>query len=250
MINCFKISLLILFIVPLAGLSAQKISIKGGYSAPSVHIHSLAYHIPNSGTKKLPAYHIGGSIEIPIYSALSIEGSLLYSVKGFGSSSSIYKIESPMGTFSGIIDSYTRFIPAYLEMPLFLKATHKTKWIDFYGKAGPYMDIGIGGSIRERRMLEGSPSLSFEDDIQWDSDETDLNRHIYGLMFGAGVQAGVYQFEVSYGQDLTSFASNEYTDLRFNTIYLSLSLILHDHKGDSAIREILGILKSTKRIDN
>lgn len=155
-----------------------------------------------------------------------------------------------MGTFSGVIDSYTRFIPAYLEMPLFLKATHKTKWIDFYGKAGSYMDIGIGGYIKERRMIEGRPSLSFEDDIQWDSDKTDLNRHIYGLMFGAGVQAGVYQFEVSYGQDLTSFASNEYTDLRFNTIYLSLSLILHDHKGDSAIREILGILKSTKRIDN
>jgi hypothetical protein len=143
------------------------------------------------------AFHIGGVVDLPLTEALSVEGSLLFSLKG------VRSVEES-GEFTYILNGNL----FYFNLPVVIKYTHDLGNIRLYGLAGPYMALGIGGKYKDIVEYDGDRDTDTEA-VEWgnDSENDDLKRPDAGLHIGAGVRLGVIQAGLFYELGLANISS-------------------------------------------
>ncbi|WP_338768984.1 porin family protein [Bernardetia sp. ABR2-2B] len=208
----------ILFLFVFTHIEAQvQFGVKAGLNINNIGIIS---EDDESDTKMLFRYHVGATTNYDINEALSLQPSLLFSIKGFSLNES-EKDEFSEFTQKGYASLY------YLEVPINL--AYKINNFQIY--AGPYTAFGIGG----RGKSETTTKLNFgglvseetttdeatytpyyrevtqDDDLE--DDETPYNGFDYGLNAGVGYKLNNLLFNVGYSYGLGNwFARTEGND--------------------------------------
>ena len=171
-----------------------------------------------------------------VYSPLSLETGLL--LMGEGSKADTY--------FTGSrSDNYvrTKFNPLYLQLPLNLviKVPFQ-KHAGIFFNAGPYVQMGIGGTSKSDSKFLGvessssndikfnndNPSTSTQEDAAYDK----LKRFDLGLNLGGGFDFGKVLLKVNYEIGFTKINSTETNNSaddknKFRTVSISLGFNLH-----------------------
>lgn len=162
-------------------------------------------------TKMLLRYHLGVTTNYDINEVLSLQSSLLFSVKGFGVN------ESEKDDFSEVTQKgHGSFY--YLDIPIHLAY----KINDFQIYAGPYAAFGIGGKFKskitekynvggqfleEGETIEGKykpfyKEITVEDLVELEEDEFPYNGFDYGLNAGLGYKMNNLLFNIGYSYGL------------------------------------------------
>ncbi len=158
-------------------------------------------------TKMLTAFAIGGTVDYAFNDAMSLQPSLLFSVKG-------YKID-----YSDSEDGYDVTGDAksklnYFEIPINFVYKYDIGALKIYGAAGPYFAFALSGKYDyeytmsyggETETESGNSDIKFGDG----EDEDGIKRGDIGLNIGAGVEINSFQVGLNYGFGMTN---TMYTD--------------------------------------
>ena len=87
----------------------------------------------------------------------------------------------------------------YLDIPLTAKASFNVGDAKIYGAFGPYIGIGLSGTVKSELSFAGETESDSEI-IDWGSDENndELKRLDYGLTMGVGVEINSIQIGITY----------------------------------------------------
>lgn len=200
----FVTATLFLLLIPFLSFS-QIFGLKAGYTLSDMLVKdengSLADQMSMRST-----FHFGMTSEFPVNDNFSIETVLLLANKG----ASIEESETYENmTFSTKADINL----FYLDIPVYAKAYADVNKIRFYGMLGPYVGVGLSGTLK----MEGSagPELySEEEDISWGSgDEDDLKRLAFGIALGVGAEVNSFRFEFSSHLGLSNLSPHSEYDM-------------------------------------
>lgn len=185
--------------------NAQTVGLRAGMSLTNM---SMKYEDESMSDdfKFKPGFLLGTTVEFPVSPAFAIETGLLFSSKGF-------KMEESDTYMNETMEYKSKLNLLYLDVPITLlgrlNVGDKT---NLFLSAGPYLGFGLGGKAKTEITSNGQTEKD-EQDIKFGSDESedDLKRFDYGLVFGGGIEYGVFQFGVYYEHGLAnlSIASDE-----------------------------------------
>ena len=175
-----------------------QLGVKAGINSATVHIPSIE---PGVSTKSRIDFQGGFIVDMPVTRSFSLQPAVLFSSKG--SRVHALLIDGNTGsTISGIKNSIKL---NYAEIPvlaLFKRRLGQT--CQLYGGVGPYVGLGLGGtitsslaSIAEHNVVFGSGSPGSNTFRRWD----------YGVSAAAGVELGQFQIGVNYGYGLVDLGS-------------------------------------------
>lgn len=148
---------------------------------------------------------------------LAFQPSLLFSQKGFTFD------ETESETINGVTYTGKSKVDAslsYLDIPLNLVYTTGGDE-GFQIFAGPYVGIGLGGTVKSEFSFSGGGQSFSEDDsmkVQFANEEGDDDDKVYfrslnaGLNGGIGYKAGPFQAQVGYSLGLTNMLPNNDSD--------------------------------------
>lgn len=164
------------------GATAQTIIAKAGLNASTVYLRSP---YGNESVNTLLGFHLGGTIDIPIYETFSVEGGLLISQKGF---KEVYSEEE------------WRHRPIYLDFPIIGKYKHQVdNTLSVYGTFGTYFGFGVGGTTQ--RIDTYSGMNSYKRPIPWGSfNDRDINLKTTdaGIILGGGIEFNAFQIGIAH----------------------------------------------------
>lgn len=128
----------------------------------------------------LTSFYAGGTVNIPLFSVLSIQPGLLLVGKGGNTQLPFIPPAS--------ID--TKFSPFYLEIPMNLMTQFELGPGTFFVGGGPYFSFGVGGKIKKTFVDQsGASEIEKDASIQFGSDAShDLNKTDFGLNVLLGYQ--------------------------------------------------------------
>jgi len=127
--------------------------------------------------------------------------------------------------------------PYYLEMPLNLILKTPTGAVKFFGGAGPYLAIGVGGKNKVEGAFLGT-GFNSEKSIEWSNDDpTTLNseegagfgimkRFDYGFDGTVGIEGQSAVFSINYGLGLAKLQSGSNSSENNNNKHRVLSFTL------------------------
>jgi len=127
--------------------------------------------------------------------------------------------------------------PYYLEMPLNLILKTPTGAVKFFGGAGPYLAIGVGGKNKVEGAFLGT-GFNSEKSIEWSNDDpTTLNseegagfgimkRFDYGFNGTVGIEGHSAVFSINYGLGLAKLQSGSNSSENNNNKHRVLSFTL------------------------
>lgn len=197
-----KIVLLFFVIVVFISQAKAQFGIRGGFNSATVSHTSDGNNEYNNYLVKKAGFHFGLSYQIPLCTVFSFEPALLISNKGYD-----LEIEEVDFKYTEILNSY------YLELPLNLKAAIDIKKSKVFIMAGPYIAMGIDGSIKVKSDFIGS----FKTDIHWGSEESDqLKRIDFGVNTGIGIEFNPFVVSVNYSFALINSVANPDPDQKDN----------------------------------
>ncbi len=179
--------------------------------------------------KSITSFYVGGIVNIPVHSMLSVQPGLTLIGKGSKLTSST---QLPAGA-----DFYIQQTPLYLEVPVNLVASFEAGPGKVFVGAGPYLSFGIGGKIKAVTTLDGSvpagaEGANFNKDLKFGtnssstsaSDSKNLKSLDFGLNFLLGYQlTNGLSINGGYGLGLTNISPN--TDIEGNKASLKNSVI-------------------------
>ncbi|MBN1790998.1 MAG: PorT family protein [Bacteroidales bacterium] len=200
-----------LLLLPMPAILAQTFGVKAGLNFPRMLVKDDDETYSDNVKAKL-GFHLGGVVEVPLTDALSIEGSVIMSLKGG-------KFVEEFGDFK-----YTRSGDLiYISIPVAARYTYDLGDIKLYGLAGPYMAVGISGKYKDKLEYNGDEETNTES-VDWgnDSETDDLKRPDAGLFLGAGVRLGNIQAGLWYELGLLNISP--YTDNGFKTLNRSFGI--------------------------
>ena len=197
------------------GLYAQKIGIKAGFNLSNMLIEDEIY---SNDFKMKPGFHLGAIVDIPLNDMFSIETGLLLSTKGF----KLSEEETEMGETFKYEFKYNLI---YLDIPLTAKASFNVGDAKIYGAFGPYIGIGLSGTVKSELSFAGETESDSEI-IDWGSDENndELKRLDYGLTMGVGVEINSIQIGITYGLGLANISPYVEYDSKINNRVLGISV--------------------------
>lgn len=162
--------------------AAQTITAKAGLNVNSMYVRSM---YSKQHVNDLLGFHIGSTIDVPIYERISIEGGVLLIQKGF---KEVYAEEE------------YRHRPLYLDFPVVGKYKYRVdNSFASYGIFGMYLGLGVGGTTQRIDTYQGINS--YKRPIPWGSyNNSDINLLTTdaGIILGGGVEFSSFQFGVSY----------------------------------------------------
>lgn len=174
------------------GVFAQRFGIKAGMNLSDMRElpEKMAYY--NEKTEMKYGFHAGATAEFPITAIFSFETGVLISSKGYKSSRNDNFIGKP------IVEIEEKTNTIYLEIPLTAKASVDIGKASIYGVFGPYLALGIGGSVKYEVNDPWAPTTG-EYAVEWgnNSETNDFKRLDFGLTMGAGVEIQSIQIGVS-----------------------------------------------------
>lgn len=128
----------------------------------------------------LTSFYAGGTVNIPLFSILSIQPGLLFVGKG----SNTKRASAPPVSEDGKFSSF------YLEIPVSLMTRFELGPGTFFLGGGPYFSFGIGGKVKKTFVdLSGISETEKDANIQFGSDASnDLKKTDFGLNALLGYQ--------------------------------------------------------------
>ncbi len=199
----FTITALVLTLA-LPGFS-QTFGVKGG-----LNLSNMVF-VGDFGSLKEkvnPGFHIGATVDVPIFEMLSFETGLLLNTKGYRMKRTE---ENNIGTWE--IKETVNLM--YLDIPLTARGSYDFGAIKAYGIFGPYIGFGLTGKAKSKSTFLGETERDSET-VNWGSDEDDdLKRLDYGLIFGAGVEYQSFVLGFQYGLGLADITpeQNSFIDI-------------------------------------
>ncbi len=194
--------------------------VKAGVTFPTVS----ATDIVDVTVKSITSFYVGGVVNIPVHSMLSVQPGLTLIGKG-GKLSGV-------DTSTGVdVNTSVELTPMYLEIPVNLIANFEAGPGKVFVGAGPYLSFGIGGKLKAESTAFGQP-VSDSKDIKFGtnststsaSDSKDLKSLDIGLNFLLGYQlTNGLSINGGYGLGLTNISPN--TDLPNNKESVKNSVI-------------------------
>ena len=198
--NLGKLLILVLVFAITTESYSQKfgIGIKGGLNLSNLHNNDdRGADYSTVDYKIKPGFHIGATVEIPIYKVLSLETGLLMSSQGYRSTyTDIFEFEKGKESLFSL----------YLNIPLAAKVTFSAGHVKIYGAIGPYIGIGLFGKFKWDFPLD-----SDSETVSWgsDPDSDHFKRLDYGLIGGPGIEIKSLQIGLSYGLGLRNISPEE-----------------------------------------
>jgi hypothetical protein len=153
----------VLLLLPLPAILAQTFGVKAGLNFPSMLVKDDDETYSDNNKMKL-GFHLGGVVEMPLTDALSIEGSVLMSLKG---GKSVEEFGDYKYTVNGNL--------VYISIPVTARYTFDLGDIKLYGLAGPYLAVGVSGKYKSKVEYNGDEETDTES-VDWgnDSENDDL----------------------------------------------------------------------------
>lgn len=167
---------------------SQTIRIIGGFNLSNILIKDNEETYSKDFNMN-PGFHIGGTVDFPLSSVLSINTGLFLDSKGFK-----LKEEEIDVVIKEKLNLY------YLDIPIVLKASNEfDNGMKIFGIAGPYIGIGLFGKVKSKYEFQGNKETS-EDEIEWGNDpyEDDFRRFDTGITFGSGIEVKSFLFGISF----------------------------------------------------
>lgn len=161
-----RISILLLFIVASAAVSAQSLGIKAGVNYSNI----IKSGDDDFKTEFKPGFHAGLTVDVPLVSGLSFAPELMYSQKG-------YKVSGTSILFGDYENSITT---NFIEVPVLLKI-----------KAANIFNIHVGPQVSFLTSTKTSfkqGSAEYEEKVEEDNDN--LKKSLFGGVIGAGINIG------------------------------------------------------------
>jgi hypothetical protein len=194
----FLATVLLMLLIPIPDILSQAFGIKGGLNFPSMLVKDDVETYSDNNKIKF-GFHIGGVVDVPITDVFSVEGSLLFCLKG---GKSVEEFQDYKYTVNANL--------FYFHIPVTIKYTYDLGNLKLYGMAGPYIALGISGKYKT--IIEyGGDEETDNEAVDWgtDSENDDLKRTDGGLHIGAGVRIGSIQAGLFY--ELGLFNISPYT---------------------------------------
>lgn len=152
--------------------------IKAGatFSKFSLSNNSETHYTASSVT----SFYVGGTVNIPLFSVLSIQPGLLFAGKG----SNTQRPSAPPASED------TKFSPFYLEIPMNLMTQFELGLGTFFVGGGPYFSFSVGGKIKKTFVDQaGASEIDKDANIQFGSNASnDLKKTDFGLNALLGYQ--------------------------------------------------------------
>ena len=142
--------------------------VKAGVTFPTFS----ATDIGDLTVKSITSFYVGGVVNIPVHSMLSVQPGLTLIGKGSKATSSEQLLEG--------VDFYSQVTPMYLEIPVNLIANFEAGPGKVFVGAGPYLSFGIGGKVKSVATLNGNPV----DPFTGSSDDNNTHNFVRSLKFG------------------------------------------------------------------
>ncbi len=191
----------------MGGLNGSNMSVKYGSSTASIE----------DSYKMKIAFHGGVLFDYVLtkdrHKELSIEPGIIFDSKGF-------KQE-----LSNVVDQENTLSAYYADIPVYFKYAKKLRSRDkIYGGLGPYLGVGLFGTIENKfigETIEGGSS----ENIKWGSDasEDDMKRLDYGVSARIGYYSyGGLNISASYDLGLPNVAAAENPEFKHRVFRVSL----------------------------
>jgi hypothetical protein len=161
--------------------------------------------------KMKPGFNIGGTAEFPINETFAFETGLFLSTKGTKETYS-----EPDYDYTAIANLY------YFDIPLTGKAYYEVGEVKIFGLLGPYLGIGLSGKTKYKE----TGYSDFNETVKWgnDSENDDLKRLDFGLIFGAGVAISDFEVGLSYNLGLKNISSYTGDGFKINNRVIGITL--------------------------
>lgn len=208
----------LMFVISLAGQAhAQSIHLKGGLNLANMSFDGDWFDDDDPSWKA--GFILGATVEFPITSMLSLETGMLFASKGYK-----FELKESGDDFEFKAEETMNLL--YVDIPITGKALFSAGDANIFLTAGPYVGVGLTGTIKGeyKETSNGeSASESFEQDIDWGSgDDDDLKRLDFGLLLGAGVEFGSLTIGAAYGMGLANISPHDGFEIKNKTISLTL----------------------------
>lgn len=210
--------LMVIFLIALAtNTFAQNIGIEAGLNLANQRMEIDGETLSDDFDTHL-GFHAGLIAEFPLSMMVSFETGLLFTTRGFGMDFT----ETIEGETIGVKGKTNLY---YLDIPITAKVNFGSEMLNFYGKLGPYIGIGLMGTRESEFSFLGQTSPSQEEDINWGStDDDDYRRLDYGLTAGVGVEMRPVRLGVSYDWGLANIVPVQDDDAKINNQVIRISL--------------------------
>ena len=185
--------------------------VKAGVTFPTFSLSGDDFN--GNSAKSITSFYVGGIVNIPVHSMLSVQPGLTLIGKGGKTTSAI------VGS-----SDFVEFTPLYLEVPVNVVASFEAGPGKVFVGAGPYLSFGIGGKLKSTKS-----DVTTSQDLKFGTNSsTDQSKHFKSLDFGVNFLLG-YQLtnglsiNGGYGLGLTNISPN--TDIANNTGSLKNSVV-------------------------
>ena len=203
--NLIRLSIITLIFTMTSESFGQNFGIKAGLNLSNMFIKDSEYFLPYDYTssdnlKTNPGFHLGGSVEFPLFSMFSFETGFIVTTGGFVSST-----EEAFG--SATLVTKEKYTLIFLDLPLSAKVMFPVSGFNIYGSVGGYAGMGLFGDIKTEATF-GDLVETEKGTIMWGSEASNDNfrRLDYGLSFEAGVKLASFQVGVSYNLGLANLS--------------------------------------------
>lgn len=220
LISCFAFIYLLA-----ASVNAQKAVLKAGINFANVTITDGG---DIDDAKALTSFQVGISGDIKLAPFLAIQPGIIFTGKG---------TKTQSGTEGNANWSRATSNPYYVEVPVNLILKTPTGPVKFFGGAGPYIAVGVGGKNKVRGSILGA-NYSSEANIEWSNDDPStlnedegagfgiMKRFDYGVNVLAGIQFTKAVITANYGVGLAKLQSGSNSGADNNNKHRVFSLTL------------------------
>lgn len=195
-----------------ATITQAQIIIKGGANFTNYFTENNAGEAFDYSGKV--GYHVGITAETKMAEVLGLETGVILDTRGARNGSN-----SAFGSYEQDLN------PIYATIPFNLKLKPAVGDLKLFVTAGPYVSIGLLGTIKQSGTFGGF-SGEEERDIRWgdDEDDDDLRRFDYGLSVGGGIQLSTLVLGVEYSYGLANIAPNREDDNKMQNRMMRFSV--------------------------
>ena len=224
--NLVKLFLIVIAIIMATNkLFSQEFGIKAGFNSSNMHIVSESWVL---SSKMKTGFHIGATAEFPLTEIFSLETGLLLSTKGF-TLKQLFTKEVHGYNY----ESKVNLSSLYLDIPITAKASSYIGGTKIYFVFGPYVGIGLSGTIKGGEIVDGV-TTSYENDIEWGSDiDSDFKRMDFGLIIGTGVELNSIQIGLNYSLGLANIFPQNNVKFRNRVLGISVGYKFGEKKKTS-----------------
>ena len=217
--TCIRLSICLVLIMHISQYSlAQVFGIRAGLTMANMGMEYNGVSM-SEDFKMKPGFLLGPTVEFPISPIFAVETGLLVASKGF-------KVDEKESYQGQTMEMKSKLNLLYIDVPIALKGKiNVDDKTNLFLSAGPYLGFGLTGKLKSEYSYNGETE-SDEEDIKFGSDEEedDLQRLDYGLIFGAGVESGHFQFSLNYGLGLADISNVADDDSKIKNKVVSVSV--------------------------